>query len=52
MANAFEAFDPDGIAGEQILIFIDLLGQDLDELLNPAEEIERRFKGEAADAKI
>src|SRR6202000_596819 len=52
MPYPFEAADPDGVAGKQILVFVDLLGKDLDELLNAIEEIERRLEGQASDAEV
>src|SRR5271166_777222 len=52
MADTFEAIDPDGIAGEEILILIDFFRQGLDELLNPAEQINGRLQCKPSDAKI
>ena len=46
------AVDQDGIAGEQVLVLVDLRRHDVEQLLHAIEEIERRLHREAADAEV
>ena len=52
MAHAFQAVHPDGIAREQILIFVNLLRHHLDEALDLREQVEGRLKSQPANAAV
>jgi hypothetical protein len=46
MADALQPAHPDGIAGEQVLVLVDLLRHDLQEIAAPAVEVQRRLQRE------
>ena len=52
MADALGAIDPDGIAGQQVLILVDLRRHDVEQLLHALVEIDRRLHRDAADAEV
>ena len=52
MPDALGAADPDGIAGQQILVLVDLRRHDVEQLLHALVEVNRRLHGDTAHAKV
>ncbi len=53
VADALEAADPDGIAGEQVLVLVDLGGEVVEEGAgSDSKKPERRLQRDAADAEV
>src|SRR6185312_9831436 len=50
--HALEAAHPDGVAGKQALVLVNSTRKGLQQLLNAAEEVERRLQRETAHAEV
>ena len=52
VCNALGAYQPDGIAGEQVLVLIDCAQGSVGEFFHSREETQRRLQRQAADAEV